>query len=57
MKRYCAECGDDVLEGLKEPDQALVSEVWERLCIHVWLHHPEFITNDGKILMEEYGKA
>lgn len=47
---YCIMCA----ERLDRPDSLLPGkfdkeEIWKRLCIHIWLDHPECI-KDGKIL-------
>jgi len=44
----CVKCGTDVGEGMGKPTRA---KLWERLCIHIWLDHPEDI-KDGKISTE-----
>ena len=49
IRRYCVECGDDVLDGLHPELLETEGAVWRRLVMHVWLKHPEFITKDGKI--------
>jgi len=49
MSAYiCIKCGVDVGKGMGKPSR---DKLWKRLCIHVWLHHHEDIT-DGKISTE-----
>jgi len=41
----CNFCGEAVC-----PEGSNEDLIWKRLCMHIWLEHPECITKEGKIV-------